>query len=194
MSTQLLPDVLPPNHTFKAASSQQGHLTRFLSFGLGLSVTAVEADPALVATATKFDAQLTRALEKEQQKTVSLFCSLSASSCRLGLRLDSRCGSATSEARVSFPSAPPRRFRHRRRLRATWLLGSTPERRGRPSLRSWVPLRCSRSPRLHPGPARRSLAGQLVRWRPTRLLDDAPLVSRTSVRREAALQDVRTSS
>lgn len=70
---QLLPDILHPHDTFKAASSQQGHLTRFLSFGLGLSVTAVEADPALVAMATKFDAQLARALEKEQQKTVSLF-------------------------------------------------------------------------------------------------------------------------
>ncbi|XP_061675599.1 protein RRNAD1 [Syngnathoides biaculeatus] len=48
--------------------SGQGHLTRFLSFGLGLSVTAIEADPALVATATKFDGQLLCALEKERKK------------------------------------------------------------------------------------------------------------------------------
>ncbi|XP_034409109.1 protein RRNAD1 isoform X2 [Cyclopterus lumpus] len=48
--------------------SGQGHLTRFLSFGLGLSVTAIEADHALVATASKFDGQLLCALEKEGQK------------------------------------------------------------------------------------------------------------------------------
>nr|XP_019961340.1 PREDICTED: protein RRNAD1 [Paralichthys olivaceus] len=48
--------------------SGQGHLTRFLSFGLGLSVTAIEADPALVAMASKFDEQLLSVLEKEKQK------------------------------------------------------------------------------------------------------------------------------
>ncbi|XP_028326891.1 methyltransferase-like protein 25B [Gouania willdenowi] len=48
--------------------SGQGHLTRFLSFGLGLSVTAIEADHVLVATATKFDGELLQALEKENQK------------------------------------------------------------------------------------------------------------------------------
>lgn len=59
--------------SLKCPSSQQGHLTRFLSFGLGLSVTAIEADRALVAMATKFDAQLVCALEKEKQKAVRLF-------------------------------------------------------------------------------------------------------------------------
>ncbi|XP_045900939.1 protein RRNAD1 isoform X1 [Micropterus dolomieu] len=48
--------------------SGQGHLTRFLSFGLGLSVTAIEADRTLVAMASKFDEQLLWALEKEKQK------------------------------------------------------------------------------------------------------------------------------
>lgn len=48
--------------------SGQGHLTRFLSFGLGLSVTAIEADLNLVAMASKFDGQLLWALEKEKQK------------------------------------------------------------------------------------------------------------------------------
>ncbi|XP_039886489.1 protein RRNAD1 isoform X1 [Simochromis diagramma] len=48
--------------------SGQGHLTRFLSFGLGLSVTAIEADPTLVTMASKFDGQLVWALEKEKQK------------------------------------------------------------------------------------------------------------------------------
>lgn len=51
----------------------QGHLTRFLSFGLGLSVTAIEADPTLVTMASKFDGQLVWALEKEKQKKVSDF-------------------------------------------------------------------------------------------------------------------------
>uniref|UniRef100_A0AAZ1XH83 Methyltransferase domain-containing protein n=1 Tax=Oreochromis aureus TaxID=47969 RepID=A0AAZ1XH83_OREAU len=50
--------------------SGQGHLTRFLSFGLGLSVTAIDADPTLVAMASKFDGQLVWALEKEKQKKV----------------------------------------------------------------------------------------------------------------------------
>lgn len=48
--------------------SGQGHLTRFLSYGLGLSVTAIEADQHLVSMATVFDKQLLWAMEKEQQK------------------------------------------------------------------------------------------------------------------------------
>uniref|UniRef100_A0A3P9L3X5 Ribosomal RNA adenine dimethylase domain containing 1 n=1 Tax=Oryzias latipes TaxID=8090 RepID=A0A3P9L3X5_ORYLA len=48
--------------------SGQGHLSRFLSFGLGLSVTAVEADHALVTMASKFDEELIWTLEKEKQK------------------------------------------------------------------------------------------------------------------------------
>ncbi|XP_060777925.1 protein RRNAD1 isoform X2 [Neoarius graeffei] len=49
--------------------SGQGHLTRFLSFGLGLDVTAIEADPNLVSTASKFDGQLLSTLAKETRKT-----------------------------------------------------------------------------------------------------------------------------
>ncbi|KAJ8288000.1 hypothetical protein COCON_G00006590 [Conger conger] len=48
--------------------SGQGHLTRFLSFGLGLSVTGIEADPALVAMASKFDGQLLSTLQKQSLK------------------------------------------------------------------------------------------------------------------------------
>lgn len=48
--------------------SGQGHLTRFLSYGLGLSVTAIEADQHLVSMATVFDKQLLWALDKERQK------------------------------------------------------------------------------------------------------------------------------
>uniref|UniRef100_A0A8C3XLG9 Ribosomal RNA adenine dimethylase domain containing 1 n=1 Tax=Chelydra serpentina TaxID=8475 RepID=A0A8C3XLG9_CHESE len=46
--------------------SGQGHLSRFLAFGLGLSVTAIEGDGRLVDMATKFDRELVWALEKEQ--------------------------------------------------------------------------------------------------------------------------------
>lgn len=45
-------------------------MTRFLSFGLGLSVTGIEADPALVTMASKFDRELLWTLEKEKQKKV----------------------------------------------------------------------------------------------------------------------------
>ncbi|CAG6014419.1 unnamed protein product [Menidia menidia] len=48
--------------------SGQGHLTRFLSFGLGLSVTAIEADHTLVSMAAKYDGELLWTLEKEKQK------------------------------------------------------------------------------------------------------------------------------
>ncbi|XP_024241608.1 protein RRNAD1 isoform X2 [Oncorhynchus tshawytscha] len=48
--------------------SGQGHLTRFLSFGLGLSVTGIEADPTLVSMASKYDGQLLWTLEKERQR------------------------------------------------------------------------------------------------------------------------------
>ncbi|XP_055781839.1 protein RRNAD1 [Salvelinus fontinalis] len=48
--------------------SGQGHLTRFLSFGLGLSVTGIEADSTLVSMASKYDGQLLWTLEKERQR------------------------------------------------------------------------------------------------------------------------------
>ncbi|XP_037836337.1 protein RRNAD1 isoform X2 [Kryptolebias marmoratus] len=48
--------------------SGQGHLTRFLSFGLGLSVTAIEADHTLVCMASRYDSELLWVLQKEKQK------------------------------------------------------------------------------------------------------------------------------
>ncbi|XP_075380963.1 methyltransferase-like protein 25B isoform X2 [Mycteria americana] len=42
----------------------QGHLSRFLAFGLGLSVTAVEGDGRLAGTAERFDRELLRELGK----------------------------------------------------------------------------------------------------------------------------------
>ncbi|XP_058016104.1 methyltransferase-like protein 25B isoform X3 [Ahaetulla prasina] len=46
----------------------QGHLARFLAFGLRLSVTAVEGDARLVAQAAKFDRALALELEKERAR------------------------------------------------------------------------------------------------------------------------------
>ncbi|XP_053134320.1 methyltransferase-like protein 25B isoform X2 [Hemicordylus capensis] len=48
--------------------SGQGHLSRFLSFGLGLSVTAIEGDLQLVNQASRFDRELMLALKKEQAR------------------------------------------------------------------------------------------------------------------------------
>ncbi|KAM4736624.1 methyltransferase-like protein 25B [Anableps anableps] len=53
--------------------SGQGHLTRFLSFGLGLSVTAIEADHTLAAMASRYDGELLWALEKEKHKKSCFF-------------------------------------------------------------------------------------------------------------------------
>ncbi|XP_044278582.1 protein RRNAD1 isoform X2 [Varanus komodoensis] len=46
--------------------SGQGHLSRYLAFGLHLSVTAIEGDPRLVREATRFDRELIETLKKKQ--------------------------------------------------------------------------------------------------------------------------------
>ncbi|KAM5158153.1 methyltransferase-like protein 25B [Mantella aurantiaca] len=46
--------------------SGQGHLSRVLSFGLGLGVTAVEADSHLVTMASKFDQEILYMMKKER--------------------------------------------------------------------------------------------------------------------------------
>ncbi|XP_041098944.1 protein RRNAD1 isoform X2 [Polyodon spathula] len=51
--------------------SGQGHLTRFLSLGLGLSVTGVEANPALVSMAAKFDRELRSVDLKERARAAA---------------------------------------------------------------------------------------------------------------------------
>ncbi|XP_025929666.1 protein RRNAD1 isoform X3 [Apteryx rowi] len=48
--------------------SGQGHLSRFLAFGLGLPVTAVEGDGCLVEAAKRFDQELLQALEKARAR------------------------------------------------------------------------------------------------------------------------------
>ncbi|XP_068524894.1 methyltransferase-like protein 25B isoform X2 [Anas acuta] len=48
--------------------SGQGHLSRFLAFGLGLSVTAVEGDGRLAALAERFDRELLRELAKKRAR------------------------------------------------------------------------------------------------------------------------------
>ncbi|XP_053225977.1 methyltransferase-like protein 25B isoform X2 [Podarcis raffonei] len=55
-------------HQVVDVGAGQGHLSRFLAFGLGLSVTAIEGDPRLVAQAAKFDQELVQALRKEGAK------------------------------------------------------------------------------------------------------------------------------
>ncbi|TRY89446.1 hypothetical protein DNTS_016046 [Danionella cerebrum] len=61
-------DQMNCNHVVDVGSGQ-GHLTRFLSFGLGLDVTAIEADHNLVSMATKFDRQLLQTLSKYDQRS-----------------------------------------------------------------------------------------------------------------------------
>ncbi|XP_074709407.1 methyltransferase-like protein 25B isoform X1 [Strix uralensis] len=51
------------NHVVDVGAGQ-GHLSRFLAFGLGLSVTAVEGDGRLAAMAERFDQELLRELGK----------------------------------------------------------------------------------------------------------------------------------
>ncbi|KAJ7985561.1 hypothetical protein DPEC_G00353360 [Dallia pectoralis] len=63
--------------------SGQGHLTRFLSFGLGLSVTGIEADRTLVSMASKFDGQLLLTLGKEKQKNRSQLSTWGPSPCHV---------------------------------------------------------------------------------------------------------------
>lgn len=65
-----------PVINFHPICSKQGHLTRFLSYGLGLDVTTIEADLTLVEMASKFDRQLELALEKERQKRVGALLDL----------------------------------------------------------------------------------------------------------------------
>lgn len=49
-------------------SPSQGHLSRFLAFSLGLSITAVEGDGRLVSLAEHFDQELLRELGKAQAR------------------------------------------------------------------------------------------------------------------------------
>ncbi|XP_056401112.1 methyltransferase-like protein 25B, partial [Hyla sarda] len=62
-----LSDVTRCDHVVDVGSGQ-GHLSRVLSFGQGLDVTAVEADHNLVAMATKFDHDLIYILKKERMR------------------------------------------------------------------------------------------------------------------------------
>ncbi|KAM4690091.1 methyltransferase-like protein 25B isoform 2-T3 [Rhinophrynus dorsalis] len=59
--------------------SGQGHLSRFLSFGQGLSVTAVEADKNLVTMAAKFDQHLMYMLQKDRERSLSSDASMISS-------------------------------------------------------------------------------------------------------------------
>lgn len=49
--------------------SGQGHLSRFMSLGLGLKVKSVEGDQRLVGRAQRLDRELVQALEKEEKRS-----------------------------------------------------------------------------------------------------------------------------
>lgn len=46
----------------------QGHLSRFMSLGLGLKVKSIEGDQRLVERAQHLDQELLQALEKEEKR------------------------------------------------------------------------------------------------------------------------------
>jgi len=48
--------------------SGQGHLSRFMSLGLGLMVKSIEGDQRLVERAQRWDQELLQALEKEEKR------------------------------------------------------------------------------------------------------------------------------
>ncbi|XP_069583664.1 methyltransferase-like protein 25B [Ranitomeya imitator] len=66
-----LSDVTGCNHVVDIGSGQ-GHLSRVLSFGHGLGVTALEADHNLVSMAIKFDRDLIYMLKKERVRPTKI--------------------------------------------------------------------------------------------------------------------------
>uniref|UniRef100_A0A8C4RGR2 Methyltransferase like 25B n=1 Tax=Erpetoichthys calabaricus TaxID=27687 RepID=A0A8C4RGR2_ERPCA len=79
----------------------RGHLSRYLSFGLGLSVTGIEANRVLVSMATKFDEQLLYTLKKENLRNV-------------------KEGSAASSFQFQLPQSLPRHVTSWLNPRGSW--------------------------------------------------------------------------
>ncbi|XP_053461800.1 methyltransferase-like protein 25B isoform X4 [Nycticebus coucang] len=77
--------------------SGQGHLSRFMSLGLGLMVKSIEGDQRLVERAQRLDQELLQVLEKEEKRN-SQVCSEGTTAC--GAR-------PPSTAESSCPSGPP---------------------------------------------------------------------------------------
>ncbi|XP_072316482.1 methyltransferase-like protein 25B [Eucyclogobius newberryi] len=103
--------------------SGQGHLTRFLSYGLGLSVTAIEADRHLVSMATEFDKQLLLALDKEKQKRRCTFPALGSSPRHVAGWVDPNASWKDFVKQLQSPhsvrQSPPTLGPHKKKLKAS---------------------------------------------------------------------------
>uniref|UniRef100_A0A7N5JPP1 Methyltransferase like 25B n=1 Tax=Ailuropoda melanoleuca TaxID=9646 RepID=A0A7N5JPP1_AILME len=75
----------------------EGHLSRFMSLGLGLMVKSIEGDQRLVERAQRLDQELLQALEKEEKRHPQV-CAAGAPACGAG-------SPATAES--GCPSGPP---------------------------------------------------------------------------------------
>uniref|UniRef100_A0A8C6YQ47 Ribosomal RNA adenine dimethylase domain containing 1 n=1 Tax=Nothoprocta perdicaria TaxID=30464 RepID=A0A8C6YQ47_NOTPE len=100
--------------------SGQGHLSRVLAFGLGLPVSAVEADGRLVQAAERFDRELLRALRKAHARCARCAatpararpppCSATAppwASCGARLSPGARPGARPRSRPPTCPRGPP---------------------------------------------------------------------------------------
>uniref|UniRef100_A0A2K6FBH4 Methyltransferase like 25B n=1 Tax=Propithecus coquereli TaxID=379532 RepID=A0A2K6FBH4_PROCO len=58
----------------------EGHLSRFMSLGLGLMVKSIEGDQRLVERAKRLDQELLQALEKEERRNPQI-CAAGATAC-----------------------------------------------------------------------------------------------------------------
>uniref|UniRef100_A0A3Q2H5K1 Methyltransferase like 25B n=1 Tax=Equus caballus TaxID=9796 RepID=A0A3Q2H5K1_HORSE len=77
--------------------SGQGHLSRFMSLGLGLMVKSIEGDQRLVERAQRLDQELLQALEKEEKRNAQV-CAAGATAGRVG---------PPAAAESGCPSGPP---------------------------------------------------------------------------------------
>ncbi|KAM5293685.1 methyltransferase-like protein 25B isoform 7-T8 [Glossophaga mutica] len=77
--------------------SGQGHLSRFMSLGLGLKVKSIEGDQRLVERAQHLDQELLQALEKEEKRNPQI--------CAAGAAAGGAGSPAATES--GCPSGPP---------------------------------------------------------------------------------------
>uniref|UniRef100_A0A5F5PLN3 Methyltransferase like 25B n=1 Tax=Equus caballus TaxID=9796 RepID=A0A5F5PLN3_HORSE len=75
----------------------EGHLSRFMSLGLGLMVKSIEGDQRLVERAQRLDQELLQALEKEEKRNAQV-CAAGATAGRVG---------PPAAAESGCPSGPP---------------------------------------------------------------------------------------
>uniref|UniRef100_A0A9L0IML6 Methyltransferase like 25B n=1 Tax=Equus asinus TaxID=9793 RepID=A0A9L0IML6_EQUAS len=75
----------------------EGHLSRFMSLGLGLMVKSIEGDQRLVERAQRLDQELLQALEKEEKRNAQV-CAAGTTAGRVG---------PPAAAESGCPSGPP---------------------------------------------------------------------------------------